>query len=303
MKLKKVLPMLLVGMMTFSPINVFADDIDSVQSEVNSLQESLTNVNNQLSDLDSQISEKDQQLLDLETKISEKENENNLLIDGMNLRKNHLDELNTTTEYKDLISKSQKYETSLNKMSHIKDLIDEDEKKINENNEEITKVQEEKTSIENQKQEIVTSRDSVSNEKTEIENQINEKQSVIDEYKKKKEEEKKKKQEASKQNSNWNGSVLTKSKGVNQGPSGKETYYNLNMSGVIKAMRNIGNNDEYWVRNDGCKMLGNYIMVAANLKVHPRGSLVETSLGTGIVCDTGSFANGNPNQLDIAVNW
>lgn len=75
------------------------------------------------------------------------------------------------------------------------------------------------------------------------------------------------------------------------------------MSGVIKAMRNIGNNDEYWVRNDGCKMLGNYIMVAANLKVHPRGSLVETSLGTGIVCDTGSFANGNPNQLDIAVNW
>ena len=44
-------------------------------------------------------------------------------------------------------------------------------------------------------------------------------------------------------------------------------------------------------------------MVAANLGVHPRGSLVETSLGTGIVVDTGGFAEGNPTQLDIAVDW
>lgn len=101
----------------------------------------------------------------------------------------------------------------------------------------------------------------------------------------------------------WTGSVLTASAGVNMGPSGKETYYNLDMTGVISIMRGIGNNDAYWVREDGVKMLGDYVMVAANLQVHPRGSLVATSLGTGIVCDTGGFASGNPNQLDIAVAW
>lgn len=104
-------------------------------------------------------------------------------------------------------------------------------------------------------------------------------------------------------NTSWNGSKLTTGKGVNYGPSGKETYYNLNMNGVIRIMRSIGNYDEYWVRDDGVKMLGNYVMVAANLSVHPRGSLVECSLGIGIVCDTGSFASSNPYQLDIAVTW
>lgn len=104
-------------------------------------------------------------------------------------------------------------------------------------------------------------------------------------------------------NTSWNGTVLSPSAGVNYGPPGKETYYNLDMSGVVSIMRGMGNNDSYWVRGDGCKMLGNYIMVAANLSVHPRGSLVETSLGTGIVCDTGGFAAGNANQLDIATSW
>ena len=70
---------------------------------------------------------------------------------------------------------------------------------------------------------------------------------------------------------NWNGPVLSRSKGSVYGPSGKETYYNLNMSGC--------------------------------LGVHPFGSLVECSLGTCIVVDTGGFAAGNPNQLDIAVTW
>jgi hypothetical protein len=68
-------------------------------------------------------------------------------------------------------------------------------------------------------------------------------------------------------------------------------------------MRGMGVTGEYWVRNDGCKMLGNYIMCAANLSVHPRGSLVECSLGTCMVCDTGGFASHNPYQLDIATTW
>ena len=103
---------------------------------------------------------------------------------------------------------------------------------------------------------------------------------------------------------NNSGGHLTRSGGVFYGPSGKETYYNLNMSGVVSIMRSIGNNDEYWVREDGCKMLGNYIMVAADLNVHPRGSLVPTSLGMGIVCDTGGFvSNGSGVALDIATAW
>ena len=106
--------------------------------------------------------------------------------------------------------------------------------------------------------------------------------------------------------SSWDGPVLTKSKGVVIGPSGKETYYNLNMSGVVKIMRNLGFSEEeypYWVRDDGVKMLGNYVMVAASFNIRPRGSLVESSLGTAIVCDTGGFAQNNPTQLDIAVTW
>lgn len=101
----------------------------------------------------------------------------------------------------------------------------------------------------------------------------------------------------------WKGPVLSRSRGSIIGPSGKETYYNLNMSGVVRIMRNMGNNDEYWVRDDGCKMLGDYIMVAANLNIRPRGTIVETSLGPGIVCDTGGFARRNPYQIDIAVTW
>lgn len=106
--------------------------------------------------------------------------------------------------------------------------------------------------------------------------------------------------------SSWNGVVLTKSKGVVVGPSGKETYYNLNMSGVVRIMRNLGYTEAeypYWVREDGVKMLGNYVMVAANFNIRPRGTIVPSSLGDAIVCDTGGFAHNNPTQLDIAVSW
>lgn len=102
----------------------------------------------------------------------------------------------------------------------------------------------------------------------------------------------------------WDGNVLTKSRGaISDGPNGRETYYNLNMSGVVSIMRGMGNNDPYWVRSDGMKMLGNYIMVAANLNIHPRGSIVKCSNGWAIVCDTGGFAKRHPQALDIAVNW
>ncbi len=101
----------------------------------------------------------------------------------------------------------------------------------------------------------------------------------------------------------YKGEKLTKKRGTINGPSGKETYYNLKMDGVIRIMRRMGNNDPYWIREDGCKMLGDYIMVAANLDIRPRGTLVMTSLGMGIVCDTGAFAHRNVYQLDLAVDW
>jgi hypothetical protein len=104
----------------------------------------------------------------------------------------------------------------------------------------------------------------------------------------------------------YSGNVLTASAGRIQGPSGEETYYNLDMSGVIYYMRQLGYDEvnyPYWVRDDGCKMLGPYIMVAANLNIRPKGTILECSLGTAMVCDTGGFASWNTYGLDIATTW
>lgn len=99
---------------------------------------------------------------------------------------------------------------------------------------------------------------------------------------------------------------ITVQSGVFNGPSGRETFYNLPMKGVISHMRKLGYDAEefpYWIRDDGCKMLGPYIMVAANLKTRPYGTILETSMGTAIVCDTETFVKKYPNGVDIAVNW
>lgn len=100
-----------------------------------------------------------------------------------------------------------------------------------------------------------------------------------------------------------NSDGLTKSAGVNYYGEQKETYYNLNMSRVVSNAQNSGLEGDYWVRDDGAKMFGDYVIVAANQDVHPYGTTVETSLGTGIVLDTGGFAAGNPTQVDIATDW
>lgn len=97
---------------------------------------------------------------------------------------------------------------------------------------------------------------------------------------------------------------LTKSKGLNYFKKHRETYYNLPMQNVIRLMKPYGYTlKDYWVREDGVKMLGDYIMVAANYKIYPKGSLLETSLGMGIVVDTGAFVNTYPHGIDIAVVW
>lgn len=104
----------------------------------------------------------------------------------------------------------------------------------------------------------------------------------------------------------YKGKRLTRSAGICYGPSGKESYYNLPMSGVISSMRSRGykaSKYPYWVRDDGAKMLGKYVMIAANLSVRPKGTLVKTSLGTAIVCDTGGFARYTKTGIDIATAW
>lgn len=96
---------------------------------------------------------------------------------------------------------------------------------------------------------------------------------------------------------------LTKSNGRILGPTNEETYYNLPMDKVVETMRRKGYNEEvypYYIREDGVKMLGDYVIVAADLDIHPRGSVVDTSVGQGLVCDTGDFTS---DLYDIAVNW
>lgn len=102
----------------------------------------------------------------------------------------------------------------------------------------------------------------------------------------------------------YSDSYLTAAGGVNYNQNGyKETWYNLPMHGVISNAQNNGIYGDYWVRDDGAKMYGDYIIVAADQNLHPYGSVVDTSLGQGIVLDTGTFIYSNSQQFDIATAW
>jgi resuscitation-promoting factor RpfB len=103
-----------------------------------------------------------------------------------------------------------------------------------------------------------------------------------------------------------NGSGLTASKGAqyytdSKGISHRETYYDLNMRVV---MQSCGQGGYYTVRPDGAKVdAQGYIIVAANYGNYPKCTLVETSLGTGKVYDTGGFAQRHPFGFDLATDW
>lgn len=102
------------------------------------------------------------------------------------------------------------------------------------------------------------------------------------------------------------GASLTKAKGAqywtdSKGVSHRETYYDLNMSVV---MQGCGQGGHYSVRPDGAKVdAQGYILIAANYSRYPKCSLVETSLGTGKVYDTGGFATRYPDGFDLATDW
>ena len=79
----------------------------------------------------------------------------------------------------------------------------------------------------------------------------------------------------------------------------QETFYDLDMGVVIGFC-----GSSYSVREDGVKVdQDGYVLVAANLSLYPRCSVVETSLGPGKVYDTGAFAASNPEQFDLATDW
>ena len=99
---------------------------------------------------------------------------------------------------------------------------------------------------------------------------------------------------------------ITKERGGYMGPSGRETYYNLKMDLCVAYMRDLGYDEieyPYWIRDDGAKMLGNYVMCAANWSIRPKGTIIPTSLGDAIVVDTGDFVLEYPNGVDLAVDW
>ena len=99
---------------------------------------------------------------------------------------------------------------------------------------------------------------------------------------------------------------ITKERGGCMGPSGRETYYNLKMDLCVWYMRELGYDEEeypYWIRDDGAKMLGIYVMCAANWSIRPKGTILPTSLGDAIVVDTGDFVADFPYGIDLAVDW
>ncbi len=98
--------------------------------------------------------------------------------------------------------------------------------------------------------------------------------------------------------------ILNAYNGVNFHNGVKETYYNKPMRRIVEKADTIyAVNNQYWEREDGAKMYGSFIIVAAPFDVYPYGSIIDTSLGKGIVLDTGTFAKINKNQIDIATTW
>lgn len=91
--------------------------------------------------------------------------------------------------------------------------------------------------------------------------------------------------------------ILTPSAGRVWFNGHQETYYNLDMTGVVSNAHALGITGDYWVNENGCKMLGSYIMVASS--DYTKGTVISTSLGAGIVVDYCPTSG----VVDIATVW
>jgi hypothetical protein len=93
--------------------------------------------------------------------------------------------------------------------------------------------------------------------------------------------------------------ILTAALGRIQFGTHTETWYDLPMSKVVANAQEVIP-CEYWVRDDGVKMFGEWVIVASHPSV-TRYTLVDTSLGQGIVLDR--HTAGDTELYDIATDW
>ena len=94
--------------------------------------------------------------------------------------------------------------------------------------------------------------------------------------------------------------VLTARAGTIDYQGHKETWYDLDMSRVVKRAQNMGIPADYWVREDGVKMFGPWVIVAAH-QSKIRYTRLQTSLGEGIILDY--HTTDDPDLYDIATDW
>ncbi len=115
----------------------------------------------------------------------------------------------------------------------------------------------------------------------------------------------------------WDSNYLTAAAGSNiytgaDGRLTKETWCDLNPNNLAKLMREQhGIELDFWIREDGVYMYGDYVMVAADIPhmdgteqaaEYRKGDLVETSLGTGMVVDLCGMAEmTRKGQTDVDV--
>ena len=94
--------------------------------------------------------------------------------------------------------------------------------------------------------------------------------------------------------------ILTAKLGTVQYNGHTETWYDLPMQRVVQRAQDMGIPCEYWVRDDGVKCFGPWVIVAA----HPsktRYTFIDTSLGAGIILDT--HTKSETELYDIATTW
>lgn len=94
--------------------------------------------------------------------------------------------------------------------------------------------------------------------------------------------------------------VLTASLGKITYQGHTETWYDRPMGRVVQRAQDMGIPCEYWVRDDGVKMFGPWVICAG----HPskvRYTRIDTSLGEGIILDTHEM--DDTELIDIATAW
>ena len=95
--------------------------------------------------------------------------------------------------------------------------------------------------------------------------------------------------------------VLTAKLGTVDYAGHKETYYNLRMNNIVsRADAYYGLSNVYKIRDDGIKTYNGFVILATDWDIYPFGSVIETSVGTGIVLD---HHETDQNIVDVAVSW